>query len=231
MRKFYLAFLCCLIATGLQAQDTYTVTFAVDFTGVAGVNNPSVAGNWQDDDTRLPGTGEWSAGVHNLTDMDGDSIFLITATIPGGEYQFKFLPDNTFDAAEGSGLSAACGADDGFGNFNRAVTISSDTTIAYIFNSCDVIADFTVSNRNPGTAATFTLAPNPMTATASLFIDNPANERLDMTLTDFSGRVITRMRNVGQNVELNRENLPAGLYLVTLTNEQRGSVTRKLVIR
>jgi hypothetical protein len=95
----------------------------------------SVAGNFQGD---AGFAGDWSPGLTELTDPDGDSIFtttvtIVTANAVGGVYTFayKFLNGDTWGTDEG--VPAACNV-----GGNRQGVISGDTVFPVVcFRFCE----------------------------------------------------------------------------------------------
>jgi len=80
-------------------------------------NGLHVAGNWQDD-AGLPG--EWDPSTAELTDGDGDGIYEYTATVPPGQYEYKFINDNDWPGVESVPLTNQKGG----GNDNRVFSVS-----------------------------------------------------------------------------------------------------------
>ena len=77
---------------------------------------------------------------------------------------------------------------------------------------------------------TVNVAPNP--ATASTFISTAAEKQiLDVELLNMQGQSVLQYLHINHNqVRVDRENLPAGLYLVKLRFEE-GVLTKKLIFR
>lgn len=117
MKKIYLLALTILFGASLMAQ--VSVTFQVDMNGeTVSDNGIHVAGNWQDD-AGLPG--EWDPSTAEMTDDDMDGIYEYTATVPAGQYEYKFINDNNWGAGEES-IPAV--NQKGGGNSNRVFSVS-----------------------------------------------------------------------------------------------------------
>jgi len=103
---------------GLASMAQVSVTFRVDMNGeTVSENGLHVAGNWQDD-AGLPG--EWDPSTAELTDGDGDGIYEYTATVPPGQYEYKFINDNDWPGVESVPLTNQKGG----GNDNRVFSVS-----------------------------------------------------------------------------------------------------------
>jgi hypothetical protein len=72
-------------------------------------------------------------------------VYTYTTNIPDGvTIEYKYINGNTFATVEQ--VPAACGVTDGFGGYNRAATITSDTTLpAYYFGTCATVAPGAIS--------------------------------------------------------------------------------------
>ena len=151
MKRIYTTFFMVMaLAATAFAQDSVNVILAVDMSNeTVSANGVHVAGNFQDEYAGTTCSGEWTADCTPLaesTDPNLTDVWVVKIRLPRMDYQFKFINDNAWGADEGSGLTADCGVDDGFGNFNRSLALSAatvgedvDTVIHFIFNTCDVL--------------------------------------------------------------------------------------------
>ena len=63
--------------------------------------------------------------------------------------------------------------------------------------------------------------PNPFSSRATIIFPNPEAREYRLVLTDIPGRVIRTTTNISSNqFELNRENLPPGIYLLELRGDK-----------
>jgi hypothetical protein len=131
MKKLYIAALSFVFAGALSAQNA-NVTFQVDMTGqTVSTNGLHVAGDFQ----TAAGGSNWTANGTPMTQVGTTNIYEATVNIPHGQYEFKFINDNTFNGVES--VPADCQKEYGSGNDNRVVNIFSDTTLAAIkFGEC-----------------------------------------------------------------------------------------------
>ncbi len=119
-----------------STQAPFNVTFSVDMSQqIVNVNGVHIAGSFQG----------WNAGSTLMTDIDLDGIYEYTAIVQGNNtIQYKFINGNTFGGQET--VPAVCGVDDGFGAYNRSLSIvSSDLDLAPVCfgecTSCAIVVD------------------------------------------------------------------------------------------
>jgi len=73
--------------------------------------------------------------------------------------------------------------------------------------------------------------PNPMTSNARLICNNPMTSEDQARVVDVNGRMVRTLRGQGTNtLEIQREGLPAGLYLVQVLRASGTSETTRLVV-
>lgn len=238
MKKIYTLAFVMLAALGMTAQDSVSVILAVDMTNeTVNTDGVTIAGNFQ---AAYAGTtcGDWSPGCTVLTDDDADGVYTVKIKLPAAAYQFKFLNGVAWGDDEGSGLTDACGVDNGVGGFNRemdlsAAPVDADTVIGpYVYNSCDVSTiQVTSIDRGFDNQLSMTVAPNPAFGTAVLSFVNDRGQDFNMTVTTMTGAVVRSEVVTGTSVEITRNDLPAGLYFVTLTNAEGQRATRKMIFR
>lgn len=122
--RYTFFFFLFLIATNVRAVN---VTFQVDMSQM--VVSPAgvyLAGDFQG----------WNPALNVMTDMGG-GIFAITIDLPPGTYVFKYINGNTWGSDET--VPASCGQDNGFGSYNRYITITEETTLpAICFGQCSL---------------------------------------------------------------------------------------------
>ena len=64
----------------------------------------------------------WDTSPTNMTDDDEDGIYSVTVTVEQGmDYLFKFITDGS----NYEDVPSACGADDGYGGYNRSVSVGT----------------------------------------------------------------------------------------------------------
>jgi len=164
-----------------------------------------------------------------MTNTSG-SIWEITYQIqPGEEVQYKFL--NGPDGWEPSDQLADCGVDDGFGGYNRVLTVGDmpmvlDPVCFSYCVTCNVVAvDETEFE------AGLALQPNP--ASGQTFLQYNFKEALDLqvTMTNNLGQVLQawNLENAQSGtLQLDISSVPAGVYFVQIT-DGANLVTKRLV--
>lgn len=76
------------------------------------------------------------------------------------------------------------------------------------------------------------IAPHPFSTQAMVRFDNPNQVSHDFVLRDIQGKVVREIRDIeGGNFQLERNNLPAGIYLFMLSNENGVAATGKVVVQ
>lgn len=166
-----------------------------------------------------------------MTDADGDGIFEATLALPTGvTYGMKFFNNAAGEPGDDLGANG-CGLGD-FGK-NRKMflpsTTAADTTLpCFAFNSCTFsCAGFHTALEGPATE--FSVAPNPFT-NRTVISFNQAGV-YNVALISVAGQVVRNINDVRANsVEISREGLNAGLYLLSVTNESGVRTIEKVVI-
>jgi len=104
------------------------LTLQVDMSGqTVSANGVHVAGSFQG----------WNPSGSPMT-LIGNNIYTYTVQVQkGSTHQYKFINGNDWPFAEN--VPADCGVDDGFGGYNREVTVPADTTLPPVkFSSCEI---------------------------------------------------------------------------------------------
>ncbi len=128
--------------SNLQSQ-TYAVTFRIDMSAeTVSPNGVHIAGSFQS----AAGLGiNWDPGSTLVEDVDGDNVFEITALLPPGTYEYKFINGNAW------GMDENPPSDCSIGNTNnRELTVASSALVlpAYPFNGCITTLRFAVNMSN-----------------------------------------------------------------------------------
>lgn len=239
MKNLYIFSFLMVAALGMTAQDSASVIFAIDMNGVTSVSadGVSLAGNVQDNYAGSA-CGEWSPGCTVLSDDDADGVWTIKVKIAVGTYEYKYVNGNAWGNNEGGGLSADCGVDDMNGAFNRTLDLTNapldrDTVVGpFKYDSCSLSTlQVTSIDRGFESAMAMNVAPNPANSSAVLSFRNDHANEFTMTLTSMTGAVVRRESVTGSSVEITRNDLPAGLYFVTLANNEGQRASRKMIFR
>ena len=238
MKNLYTLAVAMLFALGLSAQDSVNVVFAVDMNGVSSVssNGVSVAGTIQDNYAGSS-CSEWNPGCTVLSDSDGDGVWTIRLRLPATTYLYKYVNGNAWGNNEGGGLRD-CGTDDGNGGFNRTLDLTNaptniDTVVGpFKYDSCTFSTiQVTSIDRGFANSVSMTLSPNPATDAVTVSFNKASAETFSMTLTTITGAVVRQEVATGSSVTLQRAELPAGIYFITLSNRKGERATQKVIFR
>jgi len=206
---------------------TFRMSFGED--DIPAASGLFVAGSFQDP--------AWQKNELELTDGDGDGIY--TVTVPNMfqyQYEFKFFNGTngdptsdefaeTFDFATGG-----CGASNPFGS-NRILNlegVTEDTqTDIYEFNSCELL--------NVGITEVFeqriNVYPNPVQEVINIDFDATTSENLNISLMDITGKLVYQKAGVkGTGVQIQRNDLPSGTYLLNLSSDNVIIATQKVLL-
>lgn len=241
MKKLYFLLILALSTSVLMAQ--VDVTFSVDMTETApSANGIFMSGDWMSeaglgDDWQEPGS---NAGAQ-LTDPDGDNVFSVTVSLPAGSYAYKFSNGTGWPNGEAGGggdnyqadLSGCGGTDNGFGGFNRNVTIPAGdtyTVTTYLFNSC---TESTVASTNNLSSVTgIALQPNPASTSVEIMLSGDLSSDHTLTIFSSTGQLIERI-NLGREnrYTVNVADYPAGMYLLNFQNDRGETGSKKLMVK
>jgi hypothetical protein len=115
-------------------------------------------------------------------------------------------------------------------------TINNTAFIYFDFNppvitntATNIISTNTDSSSIPNPNSNFSLSPNPATSIVTITVDQSLIGST-ATVTDITGRAISNYKLEIINTTLQTESLPKGVYLVTITSNNRFSTTKKLII-
>jgi hypothetical protein len=149
--------------------------------------------------------------------------------VPGTEVLFKYLNGATFDGQEV--VPAACGEPDGFGGFNRIITVPAEAGALPIvcFNECE--GGCTVSIAELQNNLKMGVFPNPNNGNFNLQLDNFDGSLFNtLYIYDLGGRLVSSLRVHSSTQTINVEGLSKGLYQLVLENNQ-GRATTKMVVK
>ncbi len=114
------------------------------------------------------------------------------------------------------------------GSFGNPDPCSDLTMIIAEAPACDL----SLNTNDVVLQRTMKVSPNPFSNRAYLEFDNPNNEMFSLLITDMNGKTIRTMTNIsGERFLVERENLPAGMYFATLSDEDGDFATTKLVVK
>jgi hypothetical protein len=194
-----------------QSVGPYNITFVVDMSdsGVA-FTTPEVNGTFNN----------WCGGCAPMSDANGDNIWEITIALNNGNYEYKYAYDS-WAGSETLVVGDPCTmTSDGFTNRGLEVTgnMIMDTVCYGSCISCGGI------NVNEITAEGFSIYPNPVQN--SLMIQSENLVKSIAILDNTGKRIELPIIALNNNVQVNTESLPTGIYHVQVITANGASTQR-----
>ncbi len=179
----------------------------------------------------------WQPGAMKMTPVAGQiGMYEVTFNMCPGTFAFKFTNGPaTVGANEENFPNAAdrgCVVNNGVGGFNRTYerTNGNPITVGFVFNTCTT-AVVTGIEKNQLAASSVSLFPNPTEENATVKFNDNSNIS-SVIVTDLAGRVIAEYKNVSdKNLNINTASFEAGIYFVSVMNENNETATVKLMVR
>lgn len=202
-----------------------TVTFRVD------MNNEAPAG-----DGKIFIIGDftgWQADPIELLDPDNDGVYEVSVVnFCPPEMQWKYTngtPDSTGTVEESADFSSigGCGVDNGSFTDNRYAARpadGSDIIISYEFNTCNgsVMSQVEFADEQ------LDFFPNPMTNRAVVALPEGT---FNAQIIDMAGRVVRTYADASFELNIERNGMNSGIYMLVLTNENGEVNTTKFVVQ
>ncbi len=227
MKKIYMLFLFMSAFNFAQAQfvDVWLQTDLSNETiSSSGVH---AAGSFQG----------WSPNSTDCVDMGNGIYGVMISALEGQVIQYKFVNGDDWgqnECGDGTSGCGGCAVSDGFNGHNREFMVPMGVSTAnapvYLYNTCNA-STTNVENIN-STLRSVSIAPNPFKTSTVITINNPNREEHNLTITSFSGKTVGSIITTKEsNIELDRGQLLPGFYVITLSNQQGESVTKKLIVQ
>jgi hypothetical protein len=172
------------------------------------INGVHVSGTWQG----------WNpATVHLYSFVT--NVYEVIQYVTAGTVNYRFYNGSTTGDAET--VAASCSV---FGN--REVSVTGDIILSSVcFGEC---ADCTVGINEAAKTGSIYVYPNPFHQYAVITLSS-AGESF-VTLSDMTGRVVRMYAHVKENkLRIEKDNLTAGVYFVSVSND-KSKATTKLVV-
>ncbi|MBL0316164.1 MAG: T9SS type A sorting domain-containing protein [Flavobacteriales bacterium] len=171
----------CTACEIIVEPTTVDVTFYVDLNNeTVSPNGVHIAGNFQG----------WNAASTPLTDADADGVFTATVAVDSNtSLLYTFINGDTFGGQES--VPSSCGVDNGFGGYNRSLTVAdiniiTDTICYSACTACEsVVQPLTVDVTFYVDMNNETVSPNGVHIAGSFQGWNPATSA--MTDSDLDG--------------------------------------------
>ncbi len=211
--------------------DTLNITFAVDMRDeiINGtVGTVSLAGSFQSEVVGQSWS-DWTPGVTLMTDPDGDSVYTVTLRFVEGFYEYKFINGTTWGQDET--VPAGCQW-----NNNRFMNIdtSNNSTVfldEVCFSSCSDCAPILNTAYLNSNNLILQVVPNPfeMATTLQLFGNNTD---YTVQLFNISGQLVQSRKGFGEKpLEIERNNLKAGIYFLQVQTTEGKQLNHKIIVR
>jgi hypothetical protein len=210
-------FVGAVIFSGNAPAGKSLMRFMVDMS-----NEPSVSAQG----VHVGGTFQSSAWntKNNILYSFGSNIYEVIAYAVNGNYEFKYYNGNTSGNAET--VVGTCVN----GSGNRTHNLTKDSifpTVCYkACVSCSLAGVNELANQIEGVK----LYPNPANERSVLEFENK-NINYDVTVTDISGRTLRSYKSVnGESIRIDKNDLNAGIYFVTVSTANNARSSSKLII-
>lgn len=170
-----------------------------------------------------------------MTNSSG-TIWEITKVIDAGTevfYKFKNGPDGWETAIVPDGDLSPCGADDGFGNYNRQLNVLGDADLDAVCIGWCVTCDMVSSVEDDRLAEAVSISPNPAASFINLEYSFEQNTDLAVKILNSLGQVVIQKQlthALSGTEQIDISSLPGGAYFVLLSNG-KGTSSQKLIVR
>jgi hypothetical protein len=196
-----------------QSSGPYNITFVVDM-GSSGVTftTPEVNGTFNN----------WCGGCAPMSDANADNVWEITIPLNAGTYEYKYAYDTWLGSEALTAGDPCTVTNSGFTNrtLNVTETLVMDTVCYGSCISCGGI------NVNEETTEGFSIYPNPV---QNSFMIQSENLVKSIAILDNTGkRIELPIVALNNNVKVNTETLPTGIYHVQVLTEN-GATTQRFV--
>jgi hypothetical protein len=186
----------------------------------------------------------WQAGRTVMTDADGDMVYECVANISGpAEFQYKYLGgtaivQDSINFEEGFGIdSTGCGVANGVDGWNRTFIRSGndEATGVYCFDQCTdcdgnpvIGVEEVILNNN------VQIYPNPTEGMLNIAVQSVNTQDVKVEVYNAMGQfiMVEKFNKVAagkNNLNLNLNNVPTGLYIVEVTGAQLNETFRVAV--
>jgi hypothetical protein len=196
-----------------QSVGPYNITFVVDMSASgATFTTPEVNGTFNN----------WCGGCAPMSDSNGDNIWEITIALNTGTYEYKYAYD-TWAGSEALTAGDPCTVTNA-GFTNRSLDVTDNLVIDTVcYGSCVSCGGIFVTEE---TTEGFSIYPNPV---QNSFIIQSSNMVKSISILDNTGkRIELPTVALNNNVQVNTESLPIGIYHVQVVTAN-GAATQRFV--
>jgi hypothetical protein len=196
---------------------THAVVFQVDMNEVTETfSTPEVNGTFNG----------WCGGCAPMSDADGDNIWELTILLMEGTYEYKFAYDSWAGQESLTEGDPCTSTIDGF--TNRTITVTEDATLEEVcWGSC-AACDVAIENIPE---ANITIYPQPAAEFAYVTFDGNIAGSSIATITDITGRSVSQVAIEQKNTLIHLEGLSAGIYQITIVQNNQIIYTGSLSVQ
>ena len=196
-----------------ESVGPYNITFVVDMSDSgATFTTPEVNGTFNN----------WCGGCAPMSDSNGDNIWEITIALNTGIYEYKYAYD-TWAGSEALVAGDPCTVTNS-GFTNRSLEVTDNLVMDTVcYGSCLSCGGINVDEE---TAEGFSIYPNPV---QNSFVIQSSNLVKSIAILDNTGkRIELPTVALNNNVQVNTESLPTGIYHVQVITAN-GAATQRFV--
>jgi hypothetical protein len=196
-----------------QSVGPYNITFVVDMNNSgATFTTPEVNGTFNN----------WCGGCAPMSDANGDNIWELVIALNTGTYEYKYAYD-TWAGSEALTAGDPCTVTNS-GFTNRILDVTENMVMDTVcYGSC---LDCGGINVEEETENAFSIYPNPVQG--SFLIQSSSLVKSLSVLDNTGKRISLPTVALNNNVQVNTESLPAGIYHVQVVTA-KGSTTQRFV--
>ncbi|MFM2316781.1 MAG: hypothetical protein RLZZ155_1113 [Bacteroidota bacterium] len=194
-----------------QSVGPYNITFVVDMSASgATFTTPEVNGTFNN----------WCGGCAPMSDANGDNVWEITIALNTGTYEYKYAFD-TWAGSEALTAGDPCTVTNA-GFTNRILDVTDNVVMDTVcYGSCISCGGINV---NEITAEGFSIYPNPV---QNSFMIQSEKLVKSIAILDNTGKKIELpIVALNNNVQVNTESLPTGIYHVQVITANGASTQR-----
>lgn len=196
-----------------ESVGPYNITFVVDMNDSgATFTTPEVNGTFNN----------WCGGCAPMSDSNGDNVWEITIALNTGIYEYKYAYD-TWAGSEALVAGDPCTVTNS-GFTNRSLEVTENLVMDTVcYGSCLSCGGINVTEE---TAEGFSIYPNPV---QNSFMIQSSNLVKSISILDNTGkRIELPTVALNNNVQVNTESLPTGIYHVQVITAN-GAATQRFV--
>lgn len=243
MKKIFTLFFVTFFIGATFAQDATSAELSACKLGTSGVRitydaslNCNPAGPFAGINTLGVHSGGGATPWASVTDWNAATAIQATRVGTTNDFVVDIADVNTYyntTGVEQIGLVFNQGPVDANAPWDKkGEGLKSDNTCGDLFViGVSALPACTSNNNDISVVLGMSIAPNPSNGNAVLTFNNADGNVYDMTISTLVGQTVSTQKNIKTNtVNIEKGNMTAGMYFVTLRNTQGKFATEKLVI-